>query len=448
MDSQFGHKTYIFPPLEPHTIPDSGEILDCRSIPDLSIDTFLKKLPAGKTVIIKHLEYFLPLVDVLLLNLQILAENEGRKFIFTTTFNPYSERLYDRLKNLPLILDEIKYITLTRTDFNLRETEIFWYNLMQIQQRLLRLILAGQSKFEPNFLPDVDYLRKTGIVTGSRVNLPLLNRFLAQNQDQKLHIAGGKIFLGEESLEDHLNPRQTAVLKLLLSHFPELVAKEKIAAAVWGGNDDYSDWAMDKFIQRLRQKLEQRQFPGKNIVCLKRRGIYLANSAGIPQPKTTTRTPNLVFEAMVNHRETLNFYIKSFQDPALRKILYATTPYTSQEISNWLTELITNPDITPFTIRLKGKIIGQVDLDDPNPQSRSVRLGCFLAQPNLWPKYGPEIFKFIIAEAQKRNWKLIYCDVAGAESAQITALEGLGFKKNINKPSLLTFQPPEDQQPF
>ncbi|MDO8514903.1 MAG: helix-turn-helix domain-containing protein [bacterium] len=414
-------QTYVYPPLEPQLIT-GGDVFDCRTLPDLSLQSFLdcyNKL-ISKTIIIKNLQFLYPIIDTVLLNLAVLTEINPKNIIFTTTFNPYFERIYNRVKTLPLILDNVIFKPLTIIP-DLRQTEIIWFSLSEIQRRLLRQIMSGEKNFPAEFKPDLDYLTQTGI------NLPLLNQVLLKNN-----------ILTDDDLLNLFFGKDKIVLKKLLENKNNVISRDDLGALIWP-NGDYSDWALDKFVQRLRKKLLKLAIDPNNLKTVKRQGFGYFNSAKF-KSLTVEKFNGLKFEQLVADKETISYYKQTFTNPSLRKILYTTTPRTEKEITDWLKELLNKDGVKYFTIKNKNKTIGHVGLADPDWQSHSIRLGCFLGNPKNWLFYGQTIFKFIVNKSKDLDWKLLYCDVAGEEPTQIKLLESLGFKRNNNRPSILNLK--------
>jgi DNA-binding winged helix-turn-helix (wHTH) protein len=474
----------IFPPLFPQhkTIQEiikkiklKKVIIDCRMMENLSVESFfanllflfstkpiqtacplsyllikaaqyLNQVKKPVLIIIKNLQYFTALLDHLFLNLEVLKENSVSSiyFLFTTTDNLYSDRIFERTKNLPFILDNVFFIPYRQINFNHRETEIIWHSLSEIQRRLLRVIIAGEKNIETQFYPDLDYLLKVGIIDKKNSfyfnqlnNIPLL---LAKNQDQTLQLKNNRLFLGEEYIQHRFTSKQIRILTLLLKNKYNVTSRDQIAQILWKDywQEKYSDWAINKFIQRLRIKLEENLINKASIKTLKKKGFILEQQIKHPLIGEKLHKDDLVFDSFRFDKENVDFHIKGFQNPHLRKILYKTTPKTKKEVIDWINEVVNNPHYDYYSIRKNGRMIGHIALDDINQQTKSARVGCFMINPTLWPKYGPAIFQFIIDQA-KEKWalRLLYCDVAGAEKRQIEALGKVGFKKSLTKENVL-----------
>lgn len=59
---------------------------------------------------------------------------------------------------------------------------------------------------------------------------------------------------GKQTLD--MTPKETAILRLLAAHSPEVVSRDQIMDRVWGDEYDPSPRTIDNFILKLRQKIE------------------------------------------------------------------------------------------------------------------------------------------------------------------------------------------------
>ncbi|TFG79687.1 MAG: response regulator transcription factor [Chrysiogenales bacterium] len=63
-----------------------------------------------------------------------------------------------------------------------------------------------------------------------------------------------EIHRGKQTLD--MTPKETAILRLLAAHSPEVVSRDQIMDRVWGDEYDPSPRTIDNFILKLRQKIE------------------------------------------------------------------------------------------------------------------------------------------------------------------------------------------------
>jgi len=408
---------------------------------------FQKKQPI--LIIIKNIQYLLPLLGSILLKLTAIKENSHNlvSYLFTTTDCLYSDRIYEQLKAMPLILDNVQYFAYKKFDYYLRETEIIWNGLSEIQRRLIRRILIGETARKEEFGADIDYLIKTRIISNKKqtyvINLPLLSNIIFQSSTQSLRLHDHKVWSGEELMTAQFTEKQNHVLHLLLENVGKVISQDQIADNLWDikeSENKFSVWTIDKFIQRLRLRMKQNLIADK-IIAVKTKGYcYQINSPCI-QTESMIIKNGLKFGLMKNNKENVDFYIKAFQKKHLRKVLWQLTPKTDKEIIDWVKEVTVPESHYYLSIWKNEKMIGHVGLDRINRISQSARMGFFLNDPRLWEKFGITIFSVMINEVKNRfNLQFLNVDVAGDEPTQIRILEHLGFKKDLVKKSLLTLE--------
>lgn len=82
------------------------------------------------------------------------------------------------------------------------------------------------------------------------------------NQDVKVDTVSGQVWVNGRN-GNYLSEKELKVLALLYNNRGIEVSREKIAKNIWTGHEanSYSDWAMDKLISRIREKLgDQRPY--------------------------------------------------------------------------------------------------------------------------------------------------------------------------------------------
>lgn len=87
----------------------------------------------------------------------------------------------------------------------------------------------------------------------------------------------GEIFHNGHRLPDVLSKTETKIIKRMTDTVDMLVTRGDIAQEIWGGSTDekYSEWAIDKTISRIRQKIGDTKRPYKYLLTIKGRGFKL-----------------------------------------------------------------------------------------------------------------------------------------------------------------------------
>lgn len=106
-------------------------------------------------------------------------------------------------------------------------------------------------------LHKVGYLRYQG--KKPIVATPIVRDFIVNNFCLvKVERISGEWCVGGQVLSNMLTSKELAVIEILLDKAGAIVTREQVAKCVWGQNEDYldySDWALDRFVSRLRKKM-------------------------------------------------------------------------------------------------------------------------------------------------------------------------------------------------
>lgn len=101
--------------------------------------------------------------------------------------------------------------------------------------------------------------------------------FYKIQNDQYIHKFTGEIYFRNKITEKCLTKNELSIIKEFYDFRKTPVSKEKIAQIVWGEDypKRYSEWAIDKLISRLRDKLEDKK-PNRIILTSRNKGYILA----------------------------------------------------------------------------------------------------------------------------------------------------------------------------
>lgn len=117
-------------------------------------------------------------------------------------------------------------------------------------------------------------------IKGEAEGVKSANGFNSADTFSKQDKSSGRIdkpLKNTRDIKPYLTGQEIIILTLLESEEGKVVEKEDIAKAVWGEDwaSEYSQWALDKMISRLRKKLEKHNFK-KVLKTVRGRGIVLA----------------------------------------------------------------------------------------------------------------------------------------------------------------------------
>lgn len=158
--------------------------------------------------------------------------------------------------------------------------EQIFHALTETEQRVLRYLVDGKLITDKNEKHSLHYLEKIGIVIDNTITIPLLHQFIQQDLPKiQIEIFEHRIRLNQVNVDSNFSKKEKKALKMLLDKKNYVVARDDLAKAIWTheSEDDYSDWAIDRIIARLRKKLQVLGLPKDTVQTLRNRGYMLKN---------------------------------------------------------------------------------------------------------------------------------------------------------------------------
>ena len=146
----------------------------------------------------------------------------------------------------------------------LLQSEELWESLTQGEREVL-ISFNINKKITSEQKENASYLWNTGWIENEKIFSPLFNKYVEQK---------GK--LKSDSQKKELSKKENLLLKLLENNRGALCEREVIIENVWPESESYgvSDWAVDRLVARLRQKLKVLK-PDYEVVTVKTRGYKL-----------------------------------------------------------------------------------------------------------------------------------------------------------------------------
>lgn len=161
------------------------------------------------------------------------------------------------------------FTNLVRDERIALQSEELWESLSNTEQEtLLKSVQGGKLSSEDK--KNGEYLWDTGFITKSdTVFSPLFEFFLKEKLEEK----------SIESQKVELSKKENQLLKLLEERIDDICEREEIIEKVWPEMESFgvSDWAIDRLVARLRNKLKLQKSPYE-IVTVKTRGYKLVKT--------------------------------------------------------------------------------------------------------------------------------------------------------------------------
>jgi hypothetical protein len=170
------------------------------------------------------------------------------------------------------------------TDNFLFKLRSVWNNFSPSQQQVLSAITT-KSSYTPALNHLIQSFLQQKLLTINKAKLevscPLLKQYIRSISRKTLSFSdtGLSIQINHVPVDHLFTDRECELLKTL-THSPTSISREKAAEILWDNNTDYSDWALDQVIKRLRQKLSQLGIHPKAIRTIKSQGYLWDKTYG------------------------------------------------------------------------------------------------------------------------------------------------------------------------
>ena len=183
--------------------------------------------------------------------------------------------------NLWLIKEAVRYYVKTKDIKNIFDHQemifrlkVIYDELEEQEKRVFKKLIKQEANFTDDEKLVIDYLNKTNYIS------PLLKKFVSQKlaYENFLSLNQNNIILNSIPIDYFFSRSERKGLRYLLSFSNKLITRDELAKTLWSGNDDYTDWALDQFIKRLRNKLIKLGLDRQLIKTKKNQGFVLINS--------------------------------------------------------------------------------------------------------------------------------------------------------------------------
>lgn len=356
-------------------------------------------------------------VPAILISLERLFEENFSKVKLILIFeqNIKTERIFKQIKD-SYFLRRTVYLPWQKTSKKPISAKPLFEKLTENQQIIVQQLVFNKFN-ELLFNPEeTKHLLKTGIVNSKyQIIFPGLIQFIRK-----------KFPVLELSNLSGLSLFQQKGLNLLIKNSGKIVPRDKLAACLWGRDFIYSDYALDQFISRLRNRLKTVS-PSPSLIAIKKQGFIF-----IPYKNQQTHSfqqDNLTFKALVPVPQVINFYYRFFQNPQTRQYLFRFTPKGKSQISTWLTNLVNNPAFFYFSIFQSNHLVGHIGLKYINHYQKTASIGTFVKNKSMLEKHGVDIYRFILKQAKKLGLKTVSKDVSQYPEITIGVLAELRFRR-------------------
>jgi DNA-binding winged helix-turn-helix (wHTH) protein len=353
-------------------------------------------------------------------------------------FNLLSERLTKSLETY--FTDNFSYVPLSKQDINNinQFPKQFFSQLSEFSQIILLDIAQELDKSQRinNFYQpeEVKYLEKTGLITCNQnchINADNLKNYLIKqlrNTSTDLEINNSNIYLNKENITQLFTETEQKSMVHLVNKQNKLVSRKELASVIWETEQYNSDYALDKFVSRLRAKLAKLGI--KNTLhTIYGKGYSL--QPNYKNKKQIYKNNDLTFSAFNPDPKIYNFYLETFSNPYQRAKLYKYTFRSKASIKQWVKRQQLSKWSRYFLVLLQNHPIGHIGLKNFNNIRKTASIGTLMKKEKYLKKYGIKIYKFIINRAKEYGLETINKDICQHPEITKDILKKLQFEHNF-----------------
>jgi DNA-binding winged helix-turn-helix (wHTH) protein len=184
------------------------------------------------------------------------------------------------------IKEAMRHLTANRTinygteamQFRIRSV---YDSLLPIEKNVLKKIVLSQKISSPEENYTVNYFRKINFVDPEgHCLIRLYEDFFLNRKETSFHlnISEDKIELNQIPLDRLFSRKEHRVIRYLLEKQDNLVSRDDIAKCIWPVKtmENYSDWAIDQIIARIRKRLKELSLPPSIVRTIRGQGFQLS----------------------------------------------------------------------------------------------------------------------------------------------------------------------------
>jgi hypothetical protein len=161
---------------------------------------------------------------------------------------------------------------------------LIYDQLLPSEQAVLQKIITSIPITDKVELHSLKFLLETGwinYINGKySITIPLLSEYIRKFPSTislKL-TATGRVLLNNVPVDSNFSVAEEKLLKLLIINKNSVITRDQIADSVFDNTNDWNNWAIDKLISRLRNKLKLLDVSPLIIKTIYRKGIMISLS--------------------------------------------------------------------------------------------------------------------------------------------------------------------------
>lgn len=155
------------------------------------------------------------------------------------------------------------------------------YNSMRGSERdAIRKCITGTGTLTEDEKSSLKYLEKMRILRDRKCQVQLLCKYIRNQQTATASFTNKNdvLVLNDVPLAQIFSRKEYRVLRHMIEHQGELISRDSIAKCLWpqGKPEDYSDWAIDRIVARIRKRLGTLSLPEEILVTRRGKGYVFS----------------------------------------------------------------------------------------------------------------------------------------------------------------------------
>ncbi len=150
-------------------------------------------------------------------------------------------------------------------------------SLLSSERSVLLKLLTGRKIFNEEEQHSINHLIKLRLISDdNHLLVPILRKPLLASvrSDHALTYENNMVYLNQVPIGSFFSRKEIRALKILVSQPGTIISRETLAQAIWPANTNanYSDWAIDQIIARVRKRLPEFEIPPASIKSIRGKG--------------------------------------------------------------------------------------------------------------------------------------------------------------------------------
>ena len=168
-----------------------------------------------------------------------------------------------------------------KSDEILIPLEIIFSSFSDTEKEVIKKIILKKKITESKELHSLSHLKKLKMICGSSLSVPLLERYIRTlSLEHDVKVTQRSIEVNGVVIDGYLSPKEKKAFRILVERKNEIVSRDIVAKAIWPIDTEeyYSDWAVDRIIARLREKIKSLGMPKEYIKTVRGNGYMFSQN--------------------------------------------------------------------------------------------------------------------------------------------------------------------------